>query len=100
MTKNIKRLTAKRDECARQLKNWNNLKGDPKVLGVHRSNLEFELMCLDDYIKFHKKWFKYRVKLYSIITIIVITVVTVVFISIQNKNDENKQKTNCIVQER
>lgn len=82
MTKRIKRLTAKRDECAKQLKNWCYLKGDPKVLAVHRSNLEFELMCIDDYINFQKRWFKYRVKLYSIIALIVIVVITVVLKSI------------------
>ncbi len=82
MTKKIKRLTARRDLCARKLKNWKNLKGDPKVLAVHRSNLEFELMCVNDLLDFYKRWFKYRVKLYSIITLIVITVVTVVFISL------------------
>ena len=82
MTKRIRRLTAKRDECARQLKNWYYLKGDPKVLAVHRSNLEFELMCIEDYINFHKRWFKYRVKLYSIIALIVIVVATVILKSI------------------
>ena len=82
MTKRIRRLTAKRDECAKRLENWYYLKGDPKVLAVHRSNLEFELMCLDDYVKFQKRWFKFRVKLYGIITLIVIAVITVVLISI------------------
>jgi hypothetical protein len=82
MTKRIKRLTAKRDECAKQLKNWYYLKGDPKVLAVHRSNLEFELMCIDDYINFQKRWFKFRVKLYSIIALIVIAVATIILKSI------------------
>ena len=82
MTKRIKRLTAKRNECARMLENWYYLKGDPKVLAVHRSNLEFELMCIDDYINFHKRWFKFRVKLYSVIALIVIAVATIILKSI------------------
>jgi hypothetical protein len=76
MTNRIKRLTAKRDECAKSLENWFLLKGDPKVLAVHKSNLEFTLNCIEDYLIFRKRLLKFHIKLYGIIALIIVTAIS------------------------